>query len=136
MIQSFYWRTLLKVKKTAPAIETACLTSQTGSPDNIQAHNQPSPWLGGLDLRQFGGSVPQLVKGAGCGTWLANFSDSSEALVKEAHELHLKVVPWTINSRAQLTKAIHMEVDGVNTDYPDRAREVMVTMGVPLSGSR
>ena len=54
--------------------------------------------------------MPQLVKGAGCGTWLANFSDLSEALVKEAHELHLKVVPWTINSRAQLTKAIHMDL--------------------------
>lgn len=131
MIQSFDWRTLLEVKKTAPEIETACLTSQT-SPDNIQVHSQPSPWLGGLDLGQFGGSVPRLVKGAGCGTWLPNFSDLSEALVKEAHALHLKVVPWTINSRAQLTKAVHMEVDGAITDYPDRAREVLAMLGVAL----
>jgi len=108
MIQSFYWRTLLKVKKTAPAIETACLTSQTGSARE------------GGRLRNMVGELQRFERG----------------LVKEAHELHLKVVPWTINCRAQLTKAMHLEVDGVITDYPDRAREVMATMGVPLAVSR
>lgn len=130
-IQSFDWRTLLAVKKVAPEMETACLTSQTGSPHNIQPENErASPWLAGLDLRRYSGSLPKLVRAAGCGTWLPYQHDLGAAAVKEAQTLGLKVVPWTINSRSHMAQMIDMGVDGLITDYPDVAREVMNAKGI------
>ena len=38
------------------------------------------------------------------------------------HEKGMKVIPWTINSRKQMQKMVNMGVDGIITDYPDRAR--------------
>ena len=132
-IQSFDWRTLLAVKKSAPDIETACLTSQTGSPDNVQAGSgRASPWLAGLDLRKYSNSVPKLVRAAGCGTWLPNHHDLEVQAVKEAQTLGLKVVPWTINSRSDMARMIDMGVDGLITDYPDVAREVVTAKGISL----
>jgi glycerophosphoryl diester phosphodiesterase len=53
-------------------------------------------------------------------------------LVAEAHVHGLKVVPWTINSPVDMARAIDMNVDGLITDYPDRAREVLAAKGVAL----
>ena len=50
----------------------------------------------------------------------------------EAHTLGLKVVPWTVNTRDDMVRVIDMQADGLITDYPDRAREVMAAKGVPL----
>ena len=132
-IQSFDWSALLAAKRLAPEIETACLTSQSGSLDNIRAAGQhPSPWLAGFNLQDYAHSLPRLVKAAGCDTWLPYHGDLRAALVKEAHALGLKVIPWTINSRLNMNQAIDMEVDGLITDYPDRAREAMAERGVAL----
>src|SRR6185369_14481434 len=69
-VQSFDWRTLREVKKLAPDIETACLTIETENNDSVQRKSgKPSPWHAGLDLAQHGGSLPRLVKAAGCWTW-------------------------------------------------------------------
>jgi glycerophosphoryl diester phosphodiesterase len=130
-IQSFDWRTLLAAKRIAPEIETACLTSQTGSPDNIQADSgRASPWLAGLDQRRYSDSLPKLVRAAGCGTWLPFQRDLGAAAVKEAQALGLKVVPWTINSRSDMVRMIDMGVDGFITDYPDVARQIMKSKGI------
>ena len=50
----------------------------------------------------------------------------------EAHALSLKVVPWTVNSAEDMAGIIDMKVDGLITDYPDRARAVMAQKGLPL----
>ena len=52
--------------------------------------------------------------------------------VSQRGALGLKVVPWTVNAREDLADIIDMKVDGLITDYPDRAREVMAEKGVPL----
>jgi glycerophosphoryl diester phosphodiesterase len=41
-------------------------------------------------------------------------------------------VPWTINAPDAMARAIDMKVDGLITDYPDRAREVMAAKGIAL----
>lgn len=38
------------------------------------------------------------------------------------HEKGMKVVPWTVNDRKQMESLIEMGVDGIITDYPDRAK--------------
>ncbi len=65
-IQSFDWRTLRVVQKIAPRIVTVALTTQRPGEDRVQIGRPgPSPWLGGLDVDDFGGSIPKLVKASG-----------------------------------------------------------------------
>ena len=132
-IQSFDWRSLLAAKKLAPEIETVCLTYDKTLQDRSEGGaRRPSAWLAGLDPAEHGGSVPRLVAAAGCGTWSPAFRELSAAAVTEAHTLGLKVVPWTVNARDDMVRVIDMQADGLITDYPDRAREVMAAKGVPL----
>lgn len=132
-IQSFDWRTLLAAKRLAPEIETVCLTYQKTLQDIVDGGSRrPSPWLAGLDPADHGGSVPRLAVAAGCGTWSPFFRELGEATVAEAHALGLKVVPWTVNDKDDLARAIDMKVDGLISDYPDRARQVMAEKGLPL----
>ena len=75
-LQSFDWRTLRYAQKVAPEIQTVCLTVQQPGDDNIQAGKPgPSPLLAGLDVDDYGGSVPRLVKAAGCAVWSPNARD-------------------------------------------------------------
>ncbi|HJU31031.1 MAG TPA: glycerophosphodiester phosphodiesterase, partial [Hyphomicrobiaceae bacterium] len=132
-IQSFDWRTLLAARRLAPEIGTVCLTtSQTLQDGREGSRRVPSPWLAGLDPNHYGGSAPRLANIAGCDVWSPRYSELAPALVAEAHALRLKVVPWTVNDPADLARVIDMKVDGLITDYPDRARMIMTGKGIPL----
>jgi len=132
-IQSFDWRTLIAVRRIAPGIATVCLTAQTTLQDRVTGGvRRPSPWLAGLDPADHGGSVPRLVKAAGCATWSPRYAELTAETLAQAHELGLEVVPWTINAQADMERAIDMGVDGLITDYPDRAREVMAARNLTL----
>ena len=135
-LQSFDWRTLRIATRLAPEIETVCLTNEATLRDKADAGGRrPSPWLAGLDPIDYAGSIPRLAKAAGCGTWSPRFAEISSASVAEAHALGLKVVPWTVNSVTDIERAIDMGVDGLITDYPDRARTVMAAKGIALPGN-
>jgi glycerophosphoryl diester phosphodiesterase len=54
----------------------------------------------------------------------SNFSDVTKSVVDEAHELGMKVIPWTANETKQMQALIDMGVDGVITDYPNRAPKI------------
>ena len=119
-IQSFDWRVQRLVQKLAPDIPTAYLSAQRPNFDTIT----DGTWTAGFDLKTHG-SVPRMVKAAGGVVWSPNFNDLTPALVAEAHQLGLDVVPWTVNSPADMARLIEWGVDGLITDYPDRARLVM-----------
>ncbi|MEO8499500.1 MAG: glycerophosphodiester phosphodiesterase [Vicinamibacteria bacterium] len=134
-LQSFDWSTLKIAKRIAPEIPRVCLTTQQGSDDNIQVGKPgPSPWLGGVDVDSFGGSVPKLVHAAAASVWSPNSADLSAAAVAESHELGLLVIPWTVNDPADMARLIDMGVDGLISDRPDVLRKVLVGKGrtVPL----
>ena len=132
-IQSFDWRTLLSAQREAPEIVTVYLTSQQGAGDMVQVGKPgASPWLGGYDVDDYAGSVPKLVKAAGGTVWSPNYKDVTEVLVREAQTLGLKIVPWTVNEDADLTRLLDMKVDGLITDYPDRLRALMKARGMTL----
>ena len=132
-IQSFDWRTLQIAQREAPEIVTVHLTSQQGAGDSVQVGKPgASPWLAGLDVDDYAGSVPKLVKAAGGTVWSPNFRDLTEVLVREAQSLGLKVVPWTVNDEADLTRLVDWRVDGLITDYPDRLRALMKARGMAL----
>ena len=125
-IQSFDWRTLMVAKRLAPEIERVCLTIQSPGEDNIRRNLPgPSPWTAGLDIDDHDGSVPRLVKAADCQVWSPFFRNVTAALVKEAHDLGLKVIPWTINEMADLELMYQTGIDGIISDYPDRARAAL-----------
>lgn len=135
-IQSFDWRTLTVVHQIAPEIETVALTTQRPNGGNVQLGAPgPSPSLGGLDVDDFGGSLPKVVKASGARVWSPNLGDLAADQVKEAHGLGLKVIPWTINEMADMEKFIDMGVDGIITDRPDRLREVLKRKGLSLPAS-
>jgi glycerophosphoryl diester phosphodiesterase len=131
-IQSFDWRTLAIVQREAPEIATSYLSSQGGGIDNIGAgRDEVSPWTAGFRFRDHG-SVPKMVKAAGGAIWSPNYHDLDEALVKEAQALGLKVLPWTVNDRADMERLVDWDVDGLITDYPDGLRDVLAAKGLPL----
>ncbi len=130
-IQSFDWRTLVIAKRLAPEIETACLTIETDRTNNVRPiDGKASAWTDGLDLAAHGGSVAKLVKAAGCETWSMFWRNATAEAITAAHALGLKVIPWTVNEPAEMARLIDMKIDGLITDYPDRARKVMAEKGI------
>ena len=135
-VQSFDWRTLLHIRRTAPDIATACLTAQRTWLDNVRSDGPaPSPWLGGLDVRTAGG-VPEVVKLAGCAVWSPYWQDVGAAELAEAHALGLKVIVWTVNKPEDMKSMAMLGVDGIITDYPDIARELLQDFGRPLNPAK
>ncbi|CAG1007879.1 glycerophosphoryl diester phosphodiesterase [Burkholderiales bacterium] len=132
-LQSFDWRTVAVAKRLAPEIATACLTAQFPSFDTVKPDaSGRSPWHAGLDPAAHGHSVPRLAKAAGCEVWSANAAALTAERVREAHSLGLKVLAWTVNDRADMARAIDLGVDGIITDYPDRARDLLRERGIAL----
>jgi glycerophosphoryl diester phosphodiesterase len=132
-IQSFDWRTLREVQRRAPGMPTAYLTAQQEWLDNVRVGQVgPSPWTAGLDVDDFGGSLPRLVKAAGGRIWSPYYKDVSAGAIKAAHELGIKVVVWTVNASERMDRLIDMGVDGIITDYPDRLRAVIERRGLPM----
>jgi glycerophosphoryl diester phosphodiesterase len=132
-IQSFDWRTLAIVRRIAPQIERVCLSIDGGDGDTLQRGQPgPSPWTAGLDIDDFAGSTPRLVVAAGCSVWSPNYRNLTAPSLAEAKGLGLKVIPWTVNERADLERVLRMGVAGMITDYPNRLRAVMAENDVPL----
>ena len=132
IIQSFDWRALKAVQALAPAIPTSYLSSQQRSLDNIAAGKaEGSAWTAGVQFRDHG-SIPKMGKAAGGAIWSPYYPELSADLVKEAHALGLKVIPWTPNQTEDMARLIDWGVDGLITDRPDFLREVMAGKNLPL----
>ena len=50
-------------------------------------------------------------------------------MIAEAHELGLPVIPWTVNTTADMARLMDLGVDGIITDYPTRLRTLMEERG-------
>ncbi|HEX6343288.1 glycerophosphodiester phosphodiesterase family protein [Umezawaea sp.] len=138
-VQSFDWGALMRMRQVEPRIGLVALTQ----PEFLRPG---SPWLGGLDLADFGGSPVRAVKSFGAvalspvhgnpqggGVGDPDYVPfTTRALVDEAHRAHLRVVPWTVNDPATMNKLIDDGVDGLITDYPDRLRAVLADRGLKL----
>ena len=127
-IQSFDWRTLALVGQLAPQLSRAYLTTPRTLKD--------SRWTAGLDPANFA-SVPQLVKaaaGASIGPviWSPAHADLGAPAIREAQKLGMKVVPWTVNQRADMVRLMDAGADGLITDYPDVLRDLMRERGLAL----
>ncbi len=127
-LQSFDWRTLRAARRLEPVVPTACLTTQGGAAD---VRDGDGTWTAGMRLADHG-TVPRLVKAAGCAVWSPNFRHLDEAAVREAQSLGLQVIPWTVNQSVDMGRLLDWKVDGLITDFPDRLRELMASRGMDL----
>ena len=132
-VQGFDWRPLAIVGQLAPQIPLVALTAEQPWLDNVQRGQAGvSPWTNGLDVDDRNGSVPSTVAALGAQVWSPFFRDINSSQVKEAHDLGLKVVVWTVNQEKDIEAMIDIGIDGIISDYPDRARSVMAARGLPL----
>jgi glycerophosphoryl diester phosphodiesterase len=76
-----------------------------------------------------------MVKAAGGDIWSPFFDDLDAAQLREARALGLRVIPWTVNTSADIAKVLDLGVDGIISDRPDRVREEMKRRGMPLPGA-
>jgi glycerophosphoryl diester phosphodiesterase len=143
-IQSFDWGALTAMHELDPQLPLIALTNR----DFLQV-GQPgaSPWLGGIDIDDFGGDLVAAVASIDGVTALSpvqgfpqggRVSDPDfvpypdHQMVDDAHARGLAIIPWTINDPETMDYFIDLGVDGIITDYPDRLREVMADNGLPL----
>ncbi|MBF6327169.1 glycerophosphodiester phosphodiesterase [Nocardia transvalensis] len=140
-IQSFDWRSLPLVKAKDPAVPTVALYDDS-------TFKAGSKWLGPIKYEDHAGDPLAAIKALGAdisSPAYLNPSDSDAELgdpgvtltttteyVNKAHELGLKVIPWTVNDNQAISQVIDQGVDGIITDYPNRAREVVKEKGMPL----
>ena len=131
-IQSFDWRTLQAVQRIAPEILTAYLTAQQKFLDNIAVDKLAgSPWTAGFQYRDHG-SVPKMIRAAGGKIWSPFYGDLSEGRLKEARDLGLTVVVWTVSDPAHIKKILDLGADGIISDRPDLVRQIMAERGMTL----
>lgn len=128
-IQSFDWRTLAIAARAAPEIGRAYLTIERGTNETVFKGKGVSPWTG-LDAAAHGNSTPRLVVAAGGKIWSPFFRDLDARVVGEAKTLGLTVIPWTVNDAADIERVIALGVDGLITDYPDRAKAILDAKGI------
>lgn len=102
IIQSFDFRTLQYLHQKYPGIKTAML---------IEANNSSS-FLNQLkDL----GFTPNIYS--------PEFTLVTEVLIKNCHDLNMKIIPWTVNDKNKIEDLKKAGVDGVITDYPNLFNE-------------
>jgi glycerophosphoryl diester phosphodiesterase len=136
-IESFDWGALMRMRQVEPRLPIVALTNgqqflQAGMPGR-------SPWLGGLDIDDFGGDLVAAARSFGADAISPVHGDpqdgavtdpgyrpyTTKAMVDAAHAAGIEVIPWTVDDKPTMAKLIADGVDGIITDYPDRLREVM-----------
>lgn len=125
-ILSFDWRVLLEARRLAPELSIVCLSAERPWLDNIRRHAPgSSPWTAGLEIEAFRESLPRMVKATGSGVWGPYYRDLTRESLAEAHAHGLEVVVWTVNEIDEMRSLARLGVDGLTTDYPDRARAAL-----------
>ncbi|MET9627458.1 glycerophosphodiester phosphodiesterase family protein [Lentzea sp. NPDC006480] len=124
-IQSFDWGTLMRMREVEPRLPLVALTQ----PEFLVPG---SPWTGGLNLGDFGGSVAKAVKSFGVKALSPVHTMTTKELVADAHEQGLAVIPWTVDDVPRMHEIIDTGADGLITDYPDRLRSVLKERGFKL----
>ncbi len=124
-ILSFDWRALVHVQKIAPDIPTVYLSLIGSSLNNIKPGQAgPSPWMAGIDIDDYNGSIPQAVKATGGRQWAPHYRQLTADALKDAHRLGIQVFVWTIDSKSEMIRLIEMGVDGIITNRPDLLQDI------------
>jgi glycerophosphoryl diester phosphodiesterase len=118
ILESFDWRGPAHIRRIRPEIRLAWLTRADTARD-------AALWWNGASPADHQNSVPATVAAQGGQIWAPMAETLTRSAVVEAHELGLRVIPWTVNRRAMMRQLIAWGVDGVITDRPDVAMVVL-----------
>jgi glycerophosphoryl diester phosphodiesterase len=89
-----------------------------------------SPWAGGFDSVNYGGSILAAIKAAGGDGWFPFYRDADAEVVGAARRLGLKIGAWTVDDPADM-RALS-SLDALCTDRPDILKDFLAgTAGVP-----
>jgi glycerophosphoryl diester phosphodiesterase len=128
-IIAFDWRVVMQVHREAPEMPTSVLTGEgrTERDWNTVQIGQAgaSPWMGGLDVDEVGGSIPRAIIKAGGRNWSPNAGSVTPARIEEAHRLGVRVFPWTVNDTTEMKRLLDLGADGITTDRPDLLRALL-----------
>ena len=105
-IQSFDPRTLQVAHKAQPNMSLALL---------VESH----------DRLDFAGHLENL--GFTPAIYSPYYKLVDKALLDAAHAKGMLVIPWTINTLAEMQELVALGVDGIITDYPDISRQLVET---------
>ena len=99
-LQSFDERIIREVNEKYPMFQTAYLVNEGNVFDNITKIK----------------SVPKIY---------SPYYELLDSLqVKQAHDMGMKVIPWTVNEFKDMKALLEMGVDGLITDYPNLAKAI------------
>jgi glycerophosphoryl diester phosphodiesterase len=56
-----------------------------------------------------------------------DYSLVTDAVIAKAHDRGMDVIPWTVNDPDEMERLVGLGVDGLITDYPDRAVATLET---------
>ncbi len=143
-VQSFDWGALRQMHRLNPRIPLVALTNydflEVGKPG-------ASPWTGGLDVDDFDGDfvrAADALPGVRTVSPVAGFPQGcsmadpdcepyvTRAMVRRAHVRGLTVVPWTVDDPATFRYLLKVGVDGIITNDPTQARELLCAAGYKL----
>lgn len=137
VLQSFDWQTLIEMKKLNPNISTSALWQEQPSwgrdSESLRRYEQEkSPWLGGLDIKDYQGDPVKAAHTIGADIISPYYTEISKQDVDEAHSLGMKVVPWTVNNEKDMNMLLDMGVDGIISDKPWLLKQVLEKRNIKL----
>ena len=127
VLHSFDWDLLKECHRLAPEIPRSFLSEL---PKKSKHRSDMFSEDVAPDYSLFDVSIPKAVANLNGQMWCPEFKDVTSELVKEAHSLGLIVCTWTVNEIEDLKNMIAAGVDGIITDYPDRAQNVLNASGL------
>lgn len=98
IIQSFDFRTLKYLHQHYPKIKTAMLV-EGDSKSSFRKQMKDMGFTPTIYSPEFTMVIPDLIK--------------------DCHDLNMKIIPWTVNDKEKIKDLKKMGVDGIITDYPN-----------------
>lgn len=137
VLQSFDWQTLIEMKKLNPNISTSALWQEQPSwgrdSESLRRYEKKkSPWLGGLDIKDYQGNPVKSAHAIGADIISPYYTEISKQDVDEAHSLGMKVVPCTVNNEKDMNMLLDMGVDGIISDKPWLLKQVLEKRNIKL----
>lgn len=137
VLQSFDWQTLIEMKKLNPNISTSALWQEQPSwgrdSESLRRYEKKkSPWLGGLDIKDYQGNPVKAAHAIGADIISPYYTEISKQDVDEAHSLGMKGVPWTVNNEKDMNMLLDMGVDGIISDKPWLLKQVLEKRNIKL----
>ena len=118
-VHSFDWSVLELSRELAPDVARSALVEAgvTWVPGSL--------WTGSIRVEEHGDDLAGAVAALGAQVIAPEHVLVDESLVGRAHDLGLGVLTWTVNDPVRMRALAGLGVDGLVSDYPDVAVEVL-----------